>query len=163
MTIAMRCGATVGATRRRWSASMLTVLMCSNPARNVLRLRLFLATNAHCGPWHSLEPFFIDVFAAADTFSVLTAVYRLQGFLDESQARETTFVQVVKEISVVADRGQIAFVFCVLDLDFLRGEPPAVYRLGQVLVLARQSLPCVFNLLRVHISGPRVLQSRLVH
>jgi hypothetical protein len=50
------------------------------------------------------------------------------GFLNESQARETTFMQ-LQESSVVPDHGQIAFVSCVFDFDFFRGEPAAVYRL----------------------------------
>ena len=89
----------------------------------MLRLvRLFLATNAHRGPRYGLEPFLIDVFAAADTFSVLTAVHRLHGFLDEFQAREIAFVQIIEEFSFVADRCQIAFVLRVLELGFFRGE-----------------------------------------
>jgi hypothetical protein len=35
-------------------------------------------------------------------------------------------MQVIEEISFVTDRGHIAFVFCVLELDFFRGEPATV-------------------------------------
>ena len=52
----------------------------------------------------------------------------------------------------MADRGEIAFVFRVLYLDFFRGEAATIYRLDQVLVLARQSLPDGFNLPCVHFS-----------
>lgn len=115
----------------------------------MLRLRLFLAANAHRGPWHRFEAFFIDAFATPDTFSVLTTVNRLDGFLNESQARETTFVQVVKEMSVVANRGKITFVFRVFDLDFLRdflrGNPATVYRPDWVLVSRRSFSDCGGN------------------
>src|SRR5712692_9942749 len=64
--------------------------------REVVLLFFFLAANAQRGPWHGHESFFIDVFAAADTFAVLTAVQCLQGLLDESQAHEIAFVQAVQ-------------------------------------------------------------------
>jgi hypothetical protein len=80
----------------------------------------------------------------------LTAVHRLQGFLDKSQPREIAFVQVIEELSVVADRGQIAFVFRVLDLDFFRSGPVTVDRFDQVLAFGRQSAADVFDLLCVH-------------
>src|SRR5438128_748124 len=62
---------------------------------DTLLLNLFLATNAHRCPWHGNEPFLIDVFTAADTFSVFTVVYLLDGFLNESQTREIAFVQIM--------------------------------------------------------------------
>ena len=51
---------------------------------------------AQGGPWHGHESFFIDVFAAADTLGVETAVQYVQGLLDDSQAHEIAFVQVVQ-------------------------------------------------------------------
>jgi hypothetical protein len=52
----------------------------------------------------------------------------------------------------MADRGQIAFVFSVFELDFIWGEPAAVYRFDQLLVIARQPLSPIFDLLCVHFS-----------
>ena len=114
--------------------------------------------NAHTGPWHSVEPFFIDIFTAASAFPVLTTINCLDGFLNASQTRETAFVDVVKEISVMADGGQIALVFSVFELDFVCGEPVAVYRLNQLLIIARQPLSRTFDLLCVQFFRPRVLQ-----
>ena len=48
------------------------------------------------------------------------------GFLNETEAEKSSFVQVVQQIFVMADRGQITFVFRVLDRDFFRGAPVSV-------------------------------------
>src|ERR1051326_8119203 len=108
--------------------------------------------DAHPSPRHSVEPFLIDILTAASAFPVLTTINCLDGFLNTSQTRETAFMDIVEEIFVMADRGQIAFVFSVFELDFVCGEPAAVYRLDQLLVIARQPLSCSFDLLCVHFS-----------
>ena len=77
--------------------------------------------DAHPGPWHSVEPFFIDIFTAARAFPVLTTINCLDGFLNTSQTRETAFMYVVEELFIMADRGQIAFVFSVFELDLVCG------------------------------------------
>jgi hypothetical protein len=58
-----------------------------------------------CTSWPTAPPlpFYIDVVSATSAFPVLTVVDCLDGFLNETQALEITFVQVVEEISVVAD------------------------------------------------------------
>src|SRR6266704_2099180 len=93
----------------------------SKPTRSMDRLGIphFRITN----------PFLLDVIPATDAFPVLTTVQRLHGFLDKSQSCETAFVQVVEQVFVMADRGQIAFVFRVLHFDFLRGDSVPVDRL----------------------------------
>ena len=56
---------------------------------------IFLTLDAECGPWHSHETFFVDVFSAADAFAVLTAIHSFQRLLNGLQALEVTFVKVV--------------------------------------------------------------------
>src|SRR5688572_33354275 len=62
-------------------------------SRRGLHLRLALTTNAHRGPRHHLEPFFIDVFAAGNTYAVFTAIQRFHGSLDRPQAGKVTLLQ----------------------------------------------------------------------
>jgi hypothetical protein len=50
----------------------------------------------------------------------------------------------------VADYGKIAFILCVLDLDFISGETSTLHRFGQVFVLVRQSSAGDFESLCVH-------------
>jgi hypothetical protein len=113
---------------------------------------LFLATNAHCRPWHSQKSFDVDFVAASETFSVLPAVDGFDAFLDISQSRVVVFVQIVEKVSVVTYRSQIAFVFRIFRLDFIDGKTRTVYRPGQFRTLARQSLPSVFDIFCTHSS-----------
>jgi hypothetical protein len=89
----------------------------------MLPLGLFLAPDTQRGPRHSHESFCLDVFATTDTLAVLASVNCLQGIFNRSQALEIAFVQVIQKISVLADRGQIVFVFRVVHGEFFRSKP----------------------------------------
>jgi hypothetical protein len=78
-----------------------------------IRNCLFPTAETERDPRNSIKRFFVDLFAAVQTFTIAAVIDAFHGFADALEPREIAALQRERAISRLPDHVEIAFIFAV--------------------------------------------------